>query len=93
MEKRFIGKITLQDTESYSRPDSGCPYASEYIGKQSECFTCPFPQCHYDVGIINKRRQAVMEYAKQGKSTKEIAAIMLISVGSVNRYRRFIERG
>ena len=88
MEKRFIGKITLQDTESYSQPDSGCPYASEHLGKQSECFVCPFPQCHYDVGTINKRREVVREYEKQGKSRKEIAAIMRLAVSTVNRIIR-----
>jgi len=33
------------DRYNYTAPDSGCIPASVYLGKQSSCLNCPFPEC------------------------------------------------
>ena len=44
----FRGELTKAanpDAENYVYPDSGCSNATKFLGEQSLCFDCPFPDC------------------------------------------------
>jgi len=45
----------LSDNNSYSKPDSGCEWASRVLGKQSHCLDCPFDKCFHDMSIGRRR--------------------------------------
>lgn len=34
--------------EPQYHPDKGCVYATKFLGYQSRCLECPFPQCIED---------------------------------------------
>ena len=45
----------VTDHGNYSGDDSGCKYATDYLGEQSSCFTCPWKRCILDLGGKNER--------------------------------------
>lgn len=32
-----------------AHPDVGCQYATQYLGYQSRCIDCPFPECLLEI--------------------------------------------
>ena len=53
----------ITDNPTYGDPDSGCRYASEFLGVQSSCFECPFmPRCLYD--MTNSERNRYLSHIK-----------------------------
>lgn len=61
-----------RDSVTYTREDSGCKIASTYLGRQSECFECPFIKCIYEMTYF--QRNGLQRYIHGERiSTKMIA--------------------
>jgi hypothetical protein len=82
-------------------PDTGCRYATDYLGRQSSCLECPFPQCFteaprkYQFWKNRKTREKILELWRQGKSVKEIATILDVSQHKIyailNKVKSFVK--
>lgn len=69
------------DAAGHTRADSGCPIATEYLGRPSLCLNCPFPRkCVLEVAGIGveaikkqKRNQEIRRMAQDGVKVATIA--------------------
>ena len=80
------------DNESYSRFDSGCKDATEYLGHQSSCFTCPFRDCRYGEGgvgltkmLMNQRNEHILKKYTAGSSIRDLANEFGINIRTIQR--------
>ena len=77
------------DDKSYSGADSGCPEATEKLGRPSSCLECPFPYCIYESGSVNyfreQRNAKIIQMDKEGKTVGQIAVEMGIGGRTVQR--------
>lgn len=72
--------------------DEGCELATAYLGHQSRCYQCPFPNCIYEEPRGRQRwakrlrdREIVRQLTTESKGTKEVAAMLGISQRTVQR--------
>lgn len=85
MTRRYSPK----DIPNY--PDMGCPEATEYLGYQSYCKTCPFPRCLDDEPngrrqfLIAQRNEEIKRLFKQGKTTKELTELFKVGKRTIER--------
>ena len=47
-----------RDMITYSGADSGCKQATDYLGYQSSCLECPFPECVLGKHTIKPAKEA-----------------------------------
>ncbi len=78
------------DAKSYSGVDSGCLAATQHLNHQSECKTCPFPECLYDIGgnssrLKTQRNKEVNKLFNEGKSMEELALMFKVSQRTIRR--------
>jgi hypothetical protein len=72
--------------------DEGCELATAYLGHQSHCSKCPFPECIYDEPRGKQRwskrlrdEEIVRQFTTEGKGIKELALTFNISQRTVQR--------
>ena len=81
-----------QDHRRYRGADSGCKVASAYLGRQSLCFDCPFPECVK----VNRaarwqaRNDEIIRQYEAGETCRELASIYGLSL---NRVEALVRRG
>lgn len=81
------------DKKSYSCADSGCAVASEYLGEQSKCQECPFPQCvlegkNKQSPLTEKRYAEIVKLYQEGKEMTEKMEMLGISKRTIHRALR-----
>jgi len=70
--------------------DTGCQYATEYLGRQSSCLDCPFSECVFDkpdeLGYWKNRHrhEEIIKQYERGKTPEELAS--LFGVSSITVY-------
>ena len=42
---KHVNRLSNPDSNSNIMPDSGCRWATDFLGHQSLCLECPFPEC------------------------------------------------
>lgn len=58
---------TQTDRRTYCGPDSGCNYATEYLGEKSSCLKCPFAECVFIAREhLSKARRLVLTVKNNG---------------------------
>jgi len=72
--------------------DEGCELAGAYLGHQSHCSECPFPQCIYDQPrgkqhlLKGLRDEEILrQFTDEGKGIKELALAFNVSQRTVQR--------
>jgi hypothetical protein len=78
------GRRYNTDSESYRDHDSGCRWASDFLGRQSSCFNCPFTECKY-ADFYADRDLKILGYHRQGRHECEIARALGLDRGTVHR--------
>lgn len=83
---------SLTDAKNYSGADSGCEQATDYIGYQSSCLSCPFEKCLLDearVGISKfkkrTRNEEIIQRFKKGESIEDLALAFSICERTIQR--------
>jgi len=75
-------------------PDNGCEVASEFLGIQSHCVECPFPECSEgNKGKLRKtwRDNDIKRHLRLGYSRKRIAQQFGLSTRTIQRvYKELI---
>ena len=68
--------------------DKGCKMATEYLGRQSSCFQCPFADCiKGKVSLLKKakRNKAIIADFIAGMSRRRLAAKYKINHRTIDR--------
>ena len=73
--------MSVSDNHIPGYPDGGCSAATDFLGHQSSCLSCPFNRCIDDLKAIDRnllRRKTAIETAYKlrddGKTTYTIAS-------------------
>ncbi|KKN70421.1 hypothetical protein LCGC14_0431160 [marine sediment metagenome] len=86
--------MEMKDSQAYSREDSGCAFATEQIGHQSNCLHCPFMRCIYDKPgarrrfTKDERDEEIRKLRKEGKLPEELAALYRVGIRTIQRALR-----
>lgn len=81
--------VQRQDNLLTVASDKGCRHATEYLGEQSYCLDCPFPECVFDkpnrlrYWKESKKREDILMQLRQGSSVKELASLYGVSIVTV----------
>lgn len=82
----------IKDLISYAGADSGCEVATKYLGYQSHCLECPFPECVEDnpkqrpLSSTKRHRDEEIESRwKRGEDIKDLAVEFAVSTRTIQR--------
>jgi len=82
----------LRHSTFYSGGDSGCWQATEKLGHQSSCLSCPFPKCLLDEwgdgpfkAKRRKRNEAIAKLRRKPTKTVELASMFGLSIRTIQR--------
>lgn len=82
----------LRESAFYKKKDTGCHAATEYLGHQSACLSCPFRKCVFDepgVGVRRakkrNRNEEIIRRFKEGKSILDLAVAFDVHQRTIER--------